>query len=132
MKLKILTPLGTKVDVDQVEQVQIPAFEGEMGILPGSIPILTSIVSGVLSYKLEGRDHFLTVHHGFAEVYRDEIIVCVRMAEARDEIDKERSLASLDNSQQALQSYFKDLEVNEQHQAKLQAKILRARARLEL
>ncbi len=104
MQLEIVTPSGHKLS-DKVHEITAPGVLGEMGILPGHIPVLTVLDIGRLSYKNDANEQkILAVNGGFLEVDKDTLIVITETAEFANEIDVERAKASLDRADKALAS----------------------------
>jgi len=101
MRLRVVTPEGSKVDA-QVTSVTAPGAIGELGILPGHRPLLTSLVVGKLSYLAGGQTHHLASNEGFLEVHDDEITVVTESAEEPDRIDVARSRAALAGAERDL------------------------------
>lgn len=98
MHLSIVTPAGAKVDAE-VTQVTAPGELGDLGILPGHLPLLTGVGVGVLSYNEVGSaTKILAVSGGYLEVADDHIIVAIETAEAPDEIDVARAKTALERS----------------------------------
>lgn len=87
LHLQIVTPSGPKVD-QEVASVVVPGVCGEMGILPGHLPLLSAIRPGALSYQADGRDHRLAVARGYLQVAEgNEVLVLVRDSQTSDEVD---------------------------------------------
>jgi F-type H+-transporting ATPase subunit epsilon len=85
--LEIVTPEAT-VYSSRVNQVVLPSTEGEMGILPGHVPVLTSLHAGELSVTTEAGDgETLAIGRGFAQVIGDKVSVVTEGAINVDEID---------------------------------------------
>jgi ATP synthase, F1 epsilon subunit (delta in mitochondria) len=95
MQLVIVTPQGSKVNA-QVASVTVPGELGELGILPGHRPLITSLAIGMLTYSEGGKVRHLATTEGFMEVHDDEIVVVTQTAEEPDEIDAARAKRSLD------------------------------------
>mgnify|MGYP003344481759 FL=1 len=72
LTLEIVTPEG-RVYSDTIDTVVIPTVEGEVGILPGHIPLLTQVQSGELRVSKGSETLFLAVSGGFAEVQADRV-----------------------------------------------------------
>lgn len=85
--LEIVTPDRLTFS-GQVEEVTIPGTEGEMGILRGHTPVLTSIDLGELSYLKDGKKTYFAVSTGYAEILPFKVTVLVEIAERADAIDK--------------------------------------------
>jgi F-type H+-transporting ATPase subunit epsilon len=79
LKLEIVTPEAVTYS-ENVEFVTIPAVEGEMGIFPMHVPLMTQIVPGEISVRKDGQDYFLAVGEGFVEITGDHVAVLTDMA----------------------------------------------------
>ena len=85
--LEIVTP-EARVYSQKVASVVLPAVEGDMGILPGHIPVLTALNAGELEVVEEnGGREFLAIDRGFAEVLGDKVSVLTEGAINVEEID---------------------------------------------
>ena len=92
-ELQIVTPERELVR-EAVEEVQIPARGGYLGVLPGHAPLLSEMEMGELSYLQDGKWHYLSVFWGFVEVLPERTVVLAELAEPADEIDADRALES--------------------------------------
>lgn len=112
LNLEIVTPerivLSTEADY-----VTIPGELGELGILPGHIPLLTNLQSGILSFSKGGGEEKLAVHYGYAEICRDKITILAKSAEQKADIDLEKSRAALQEAEKELEGALKDVEQRE-------------------
>ena len=91
LSLEVVTPHRT-VLVEDVESVTLPGIEGESGILPEHIPLLTTLDTGIMSYKISsGKIQAIAVHWGYAQVEGNSVKVLAELAETADEIDIERA-----------------------------------------
>jgi F-type H+-transporting ATPase subunit epsilon len=80
----------------QVTEVQIPAREGYIGVLPGHAPLLSELkAGGVLSYISGGVQKVVAIYGGFVEVLPDRVRVLADAAENKDEIDLVAAQAAL-------------------------------------
>ncbi len=86
LKLEIVTPEG-KTCSEDVEMVTLPGVEGELGILPQHVPLLTQIVPGEITLRKDGQDTVLVVGPGFVEITGDHVSVLTDMAVKADELD---------------------------------------------
>jgi ATP synthase, F1 epsilon subunit (delta in mitochondria) len=86
LALHIVTPQRLLAE-EQVEEVQLPARRGYLGILPGHAPLLTELGVGDLTYRLGKDVYHLAIVHGFAEVLPDRVIVLAEIGERAEEID---------------------------------------------
>jgi F-type H+-transporting ATPase subunit epsilon len=87
LKLEIVTP-DAKTFSDDVDMVTLPGAEGEMGIYPMHVPLMTQIVAGEVMVRKNGRDSYLAVGEGFAEITGDRVAVLTDMAIMADNIDE--------------------------------------------
>ena len=87
LKLEIVTP-DAKTYSEDVDMVTIPAVEGEMGIYPQHVPLMTQIVAGEIVARKGGRDHFLAVGEGFAEITGERVAIMTDMAISAENIDE--------------------------------------------
>jgi len=123
MRLSIVTPEGAKVEA-QVQQVTIPGAVGELGILPGHRPLITSLSIGKLSYVAGGKTSYLATNDGFMEVHEDVVTVVTQTAEEPDAIDVARCKKSLDKAEREL----REIDQNARPDAWDKARRRRARA----
>lgn len=102
LTLEVVTP-DRQVIHDQVDSVQLPGLDGELGILPGHAPLLTELGTGALSFKKGGETRFATALGGFAEVLGDRVIVLAERSELAEEIDLGRAEAARQRALKRLQ-----------------------------
>jgi F-type H+-transporting ATPase subunit epsilon len=87
LKLEIVTPEGKSYS-DDVEMVTLPGIEGEMGIFPQHVPLVTQITSGEIIARKGGRDDFLAVGEGFVQITGERVAVMTDMAIKAENIDE--------------------------------------------
>ena len=90
LKLEIVTP-EAKVYSEDVEMVTLPAVEGEMGVFPQHVPLMTQIVAGEIIARKDGRDYFLAVGEGFVEVTGERVAIMTDMAIGAEKIDEAKA-----------------------------------------
>jgi F-type H+-transporting ATPase subunit epsilon len=90
LKLEIVTP-EAKVYSEDVDMVTLPGVEGEMGIFPMHIPLMTQIASGEIVARKGGQDYFLAVGDGFVEVTGERVAILTDMAIKADDIDETKA-----------------------------------------
>lgn len=88
MKLSIITPERVAYE-SEVDALTIPTDSGEIGILPGHIPLLTLVEAGTLDATRGGQTESLTIADGFAEVVGDTITILTDQAIDVEAIDPE-------------------------------------------
>jgi F-type H+-transporting ATPase subunit epsilon len=87
LKLEIVTP-EARVYSEDVEMVTLPGSEGEMGIFPMHVPLMTQLTAGEVSVRKGGRDFFLAVGDGFVEVTGERVSILTDMAIKAENIDE--------------------------------------------
>jgi F-type H+-transporting ATPase subunit epsilon len=95
LKLEIVTPEKTAYSED-VEMVTLPGSEGELGVYPNHVPLLTTIHPGELRVLKGGRETFLAIGEGFVEITGTTVSVLTDMAldvSAIDEAAAEEAVA---------------------------------------
>src|SRR5580765_3922762 len=90
LKLEIVTP-DAKVFSEDVEMVTLTGVEGEMGIYPQHVPLLTQIVAGEIIARKGGQDYFLAIGEGFVEVTGDHVAILADMAIRAENIDEAKA-----------------------------------------
>lgn len=97
LQLDIVTPQGS-VFSGQVDEVTATGSEGEFGVLPGHAAFITTLRSGVLALKQDGKQDFYFVSWGYAEVGPDKVSILADSAEHSDAIDIERAREAHDRA----------------------------------
>ena len=87
LKLEIVTP-EARVYSEDVDMVTLPGSEGEMGIFPMHVPLMTQLTAGEVSVRKGGRDFFLAVGDGFVEVTGERVSILTDMAIKAENIDE--------------------------------------------
>ena len=90
LKLEIVTP-DAQTYSDDVEMVTLPGIEGEMGIYPHHVPLMTQLAPGEVVVRKDGADIFLAVGDGFVEVTGDHVAILTDMAIKADDIDEAKA-----------------------------------------
>ena len=87
LKLEIVTP-EAKVYSEDVDMVTLPGVEGEMGIFPMHVPLMTQVAAGEVSVRKGGQDFFLAIGDGFVEVTGERVSILTDMAIKAEHIDE--------------------------------------------
>ena len=90
LKLEIVTP-EAKVYSEDVEMVTLTGAEGEMGILPLHMPLMTLLQAGEIVARKDGKNIFLAVGDGFVQVTGDRVAILTDMAISADNIDEAKA-----------------------------------------
>jgi len=106
LRLEIVTP-ESKTYSEDVDMVVVPGIEGEMGILPHHVPLMTQLKPGELKVTRNGESIYLAVGEGFVEVTQERVSVLTDMAIEEQAIDEGAAQAAVDRALAAMQS--KDL-----------------------
>jgi F-type H+-transporting ATPase subunit epsilon len=98
LTLEIVTP-EARVYSDTIDTVVIPTAEGEVGILPGHIALLTQVEHGELRVTKNGQTQWLAVSGGFAEIEGDRVHVLAEHAITEEKIDEHAVEAALQRAE---------------------------------
>ncbi|ULO07918.1 F0F1 ATP synthase subunit epsilon [Paenibacillus sp. 19GGS1-52] len=109
--LEIVTPEHL-VYSKQVNSLTVKGADGDLGILPGHIPLVTPLQVAPMSVKADGVTITVAVHGGFVEVHKDKVTVLAESAELPKDIDIERAEAAKERAQRRLQSRSKQDDVD--------------------
>jgi len=90
LKLEIVTP-EAKTYSEDVDMVTLPGVEGEMGIYPNHVPLMTQIVPGEIVARKSGQDFHLAVGEGFVEITGDRVAILTDMAIRAENIDEAKA-----------------------------------------
>jgi F-type H+-transporting ATPase subunit epsilon len=101
LTLEIVTP-EAKVYSDTIDSVVIPTVEGEIGVLPGHIPLLTQVEDGELRVTKGATTQLLVVSGGFAQIDGDRVRVLAENAINEEKIDEQAVEAALKRAEQQL------------------------------
>jgi len=86
LKLEIVTP-ETKIYSEDVDMVTLPGSEGELGVYPRHVPLLTTLKPGELRVLKSGRETAMAIGEGFVEIKADAVSVLTDMALESAQID---------------------------------------------
>jgi F-type H+-transporting ATPase subunit epsilon len=90
IKLEIVTP-EAKTFSEDVDMVTLTGTEGEMGILPQHMPLMTGLVAGEIIARKGGQNLYLAVGDGFVQVTGDRVAILTDMAVRAENIDEARA-----------------------------------------
>lgn len=126
LHLEVVTPDQAVLSVD-VDYVGVPGVEGQFGVLPGHVPLLSALAVGCLYYRVNNVDDYVFVAGGFADVSNDKVSILAESAELGCDIDAQRAALAKERAE-------KRLIKPEQHmdEARAQAALLRAVTRLQI
>jgi F-type H+-transporting ATPase subunit epsilon len=90
IKLEIVTP-EAKTYSEDVDMVTLTGTDGEMGILPLHMPLMTGLVAGEIVARKDGANIFLAVGDGFVQVTGDRVAILTDMAIKAEDIDEAKA-----------------------------------------
>ena len=126
LKLEIITPAAIIFSED-VEMVTLTGIDGEMGIYPNHMPLMTQLVAGEITARKEGQNVLLAVGDGFVQVTGTRVAVLTDMAVRAENIDKVAAEEALQKAQARLAQKLSDEEA-----ATVQASIAQASAQIKV
>ena len=109
LKLEIVTP-DSKTYSEDVEMVTLPGVEGEMGVYPMHVPLMTQIVAGEVIARKDGRDYFLAIGGGFVEITADRVAILTDMAIRAENIDEAKAEEARRRAEARLAEHIDDEE----------------------
>ena len=101
LTLEIVTP-EAKVYSDTIDSVVIPTVEGEIGVLPGHIPLLTQVADGELRVSKGSETLYLAVSGGFAQIDGETIRVLAEHAITESKIDENAVEVAMKRAEQEI------------------------------
>ena len=126
LKLEIVTPEATAYSED-VEMVTLPGVEGELGVYPNHVPLLTTLNPGELRVLKGGKESFLAIGEGFVEITGTTVSVLTDMALEAAVIDEHAAEAAVERAKKAMKEDLGSEEV-----AAVQASLQKALAQLHV
>lgn len=106
--LEVVTPERKVFEAD-VERVEVPGLDGELGILPGHTELVSLLKpAGLLTYHLGSETGELAISDGFVEVSADRVTVLANKATRPEDIDLTQALRTKEQAEQQLQRAMTD------------------------
>ena len=127
LRLEVVTP-EEKAYSDDVDMVVIPGVEGELGVLPMHVPLMTQLLPGSLRILKDGKQSELVIGNGFAEVTQTTVSILTDMAMEEQAIDEVAADEALKRAETAL----KDKSLQGDDLADVEAALLRSLAQLRI
>jgi F-type H+-transporting ATPase subunit epsilon len=126
LKLEIVTP-EAKVFSDDVDMVTLTGVEGEMGIYPEHMPLMTQLVAGEISARKGAQEIALAVGDGFVQVTKNKVAILTDMAIKSEDIDEQKAEEAMKKAELRLAQKLTDEEM-----ATVQASLAHATAQLKV
>jgi F-type H+-transporting ATPase subunit epsilon len=128
LTLEVLTPRKRVLSVE-TPWVTIPGSQGELGVLPEHIPLVTTVDTGILQFEQDGNRRRAAVHYGYAQVQGDRVTLLSEMVELSDEIDLERAREAEQRARTMLRDLIAQQNEERDRLDKYEAKLKRAMVR---
>lgn len=124
--LKIITPDRMFYE-NPVKMVEFNTVEGEIGVLPGHIPMTVIIKPGVLTITEEDGQKEAALHSGFAEILQDRVTILAEIIEWPEEIDEARAQEAKERAEERLRAKTPETDI-----ARAEVALRRALTRIEV
>lgn len=125
-QLRIITPDRVFYE-GEATMVEFNTTEGQIGVLPGHIPLTVIVKPGILKIHESEEEKEAALHSGFAEILPDSITILAEVIEWPDEIDENRAQAAMERAEQRLKTKSPDTDI-----ARAETALLRALARIQV
>ena len=125
LKLEIVTPEGRAYS-DDVAMVVLPSIEGEIGVYPAHVPLMTQLSPGELRITKDGKTTEFVVGTGFIEVTGDSVSVLTDSALGEEHIDENATEEAIKRAQAAL----RDKNLSADDTAEVEASLARSLAQI--
>jgi F-type H+-transporting ATPase subunit epsilon len=126
LKLEIVTPQGP-VLIEDVSMVTLPAVDGQIGIYPHHVRLITQLVPGEIVVNTNGHETFLAVGEGLVDVSARHVAIVTDMAIPSEKIDEARAEEARERAAARLREKISDEEV-----ASVNASLARSLAQLHV
>ena len=124
--LRIITPERTFYE-GRAEMVEFNTTEGEIGVLPGHVPLTVILKPGILNIYEPDNEKHAALHAGFAEILQEQVTILAEIVEWPNEIDQNRAEAAKARAEERLKSRTPETDI-----ARAETALQRAVARIEV
>ncbi len=105
LHLEIVTPEKLAYQ-DEVDSVQLPGSEGELGVLPHHAPLISTLGAGELRLRKGSQEESFAIVGGFLQVLPDKVVVMAETADMASEIDLEKAQEARRSAEKAIETGF--------------------------
>jgi len=126
LRLEIVTPQAVVFSED-VDMVTFPGIEGQMGVYPQHVPLITMLIPGEIIVNRNGVETFLAVGEGLVEVTAKKVAIVTDMAIPSERIDEAKAEEARQRAEARLREKLSDEEV-----ASVNASLVRSVAQLQV
>lgn len=104
MRLTLVTPEKKILTGQEVESVVVPAYRGELNILDGHTPLITTLDTGIMKWKIKGEDrfHYAVVSWGYCEVFPNGVDILAETANLPEDVNLDEMKAYVDKAKNRL------------------------------
>ena len=124
--LRVITPDRMFFEGD-VDMVEFNTTEGEIGVLPGHIPLTVIVKPGILVFNDGEEEKEAALHSGFAEILPDKVTILAEIIEWPEEIDEQRAEEAMNRAKERIAGHNPETDM-----VRAQAALMRAMARIEV
>ena len=128
LRLEIVTP-ERKAFSGDVDMVELPGADGELGIYPAHVPLVTALTPGEVRIIENGKETDMVIGSGYAEITGDAVEILTDSAEVDSEIDEKATEDAMDRARKLLEN--KNLEAEEVAEAEAAVARLEATLRFK-
>jgi F-type H+-transporting ATPase subunit epsilon len=126
LRLEIVTPEAKRFSGD-VDMVVLPGVEGELGILPMHVPLMTRLLPGEVRITRDGKQTELVVGTGFIEVSQTQVAILTDMAMSDTEVDEQAA----EEAVRRAEARVRDKDLTSEEVAEIEGSIARSLAQLK-
>jgi F-type H+-transporting ATPase subunit epsilon len=126
LRLEIVTPEAKRFSGD-VDMVVLPGVEGELGILPMHVPLMTRLLPGEVRITQDGKQTELVVGTGFIEVSQTQVAILTDMAMLDTEVDEQAA----EEAVRRAEARVRDKDLTGEEVAEIEGSIARSLAQLK-
>ena len=126
LKLEIITP-AAKLFSDDVEMVTLTGIDGEMGIYPAHMPLMTQLVAGEITARKDSQNIHMAVGDGFVQITGGRVAILTDMAIKAEDIDE----AAAEQARQRAEARLAE-KLGDEETATVQASLLHALTQLKI
>jgi F-type H+-transporting ATPase subunit epsilon len=126
LKFQIVTPDGEAYSED-VNMVTLPGVEGQLGVYPQHVPLMTQMTPGEIIVRKDNHDYYLAVGEGLIEVMGDHVAVLTDLAIESDKIDE----AKVEEARQRAEARLKE-KLSDEEVASVNASLVRSAVQLRV
>lgn len=129
-KLTVVTPEKRLLMEQEIEQVTVPAFRGELNILPGHVPLITTLGTGIIRWQVQGEatENKAVISWGYCQVHPTGVDILAEFVELPGEVDLDAAKTDLAQGEKRLAAEFLD----DKQWEEVQRQIARARAEIDV